>query len=413
MRASTILTSLVFAHSLACTIYEVPDETSSEGSSGGITAGSSSGDVSSETGATSSGADTSTGGEDPTTTSAGSTTTTGVDTTSTQTSNATSAGSDGTTGDPAACDFAKSIQPIFNANCGCHSGVMAALGLVLTEGQAYANLVDVDSVQQPGTPRVAPGNPAGSWLVTKLKPNPPQGKQMPQGGMLAPNQIDLIETWIAAGAPNGSFDCGDNSGGTTGGEPDAGSVEIDHPGPVYVDVGETVDLDAIVYDMEGKPVMDAPVKWIASDEATVFVDGKGTVLGIKAGTAQVTAEVDGVSSKPVTVEVQVSDPPPATFADTLNMLKSNCGCHAGAMPPQGLAFDGDPATVHANLVLAPATQDPASYRVIADAPEQSYLFQKLTRSTPKAGEQMPKGKAPLDAEKVVILLRWIAGGAQP
>lgn len=406
MRASPIFISLVFAHSLACTIYEVPDETSSEGGgSSTTTAGTGSGETSSDTGATSSDGNSSTGGIDPTTTTSPGTTT-GVDTTTTSNpTSATSATSDSTTGDPAACDFATSIQPIFNANCGCHGGDTAPQGLVLSEGKAYGNLVSVESMQQPGTARVEPFNAAGSWLVTKLKPAPPKGVQMPQGGMLAPNQIALIEAWINAGAPNGEFACDD------GGENNAGTVEIDNPGPVFVDIGETVDLDAIVLDMEGKPVMGATVTWVASDEGTFYVDAKGTVLGIKPGTATVVAEVEGVSSKPVTVEVQAGDPLPVPFIDAHNMLKASCGCHAGDMAPAGLAFDGDPAAVHMKLVLAPATQDGNAYRIIADDPGQSYLFRKLTRTVQTTGEQMPKGKAPLETEKVQILLRWILNGA--
>jgi hypothetical protein len=64
-----------------------------------------------------------------------------------------------------------------------------------------------------------------------------------------------------------------------------------------------------------------------------------------------------------------------------------------------------------NLVLAPATQDANAYRIIADDPGQSYLFRKLTRTVQATGEQMPKGKAPLETEKVQILLRWILNGA--
>ncbi|MFY0537949.1 hypothetical protein [Nannocystis pusilla] len=82
----------------------------------------------------------------------------------------------------------------------------------------------------------------------------------------------------------------------------------------------------------------------------------------------------------------------------------------GRDAPAGLAFDLAAPEVHAAL-LAPATQDAQTKRVIPDLPGQSYLFKKLTRTTQTTGEQMPKGKAPLDAEKVQILFRWIFNGA--
>jgi hypothetical protein len=283
---------------------------------------------------------------------------------------------------------------------------MPPKGLVLAAGSAFDNLVGVDSMEQPGTPRVDPGNPAGSYILAKLQGMPPVGDPMPPGGPIDPDDVALIETWIAAGAPEaGAFDCG---GG--GGDGEAGSVTIDEAGPVSVEIGEMLDLDVTVLDDQGQPVMGATVKWISSDEAALFVDAKGTLLGVGPGTAEVTAEVEGVVSDPLSVTVQVSDPPPSSFTDALNVLTTNCGCHKGAMPPAGLAYDLAPADVYTAL-LAPATQDPNSYRVVKDSPGQSYLFKKLTRTIQTTGEQMPKGKAPLEAEKVQVILRWIVNGA--
>ncbi|HEY0136292.1 MAG TPA: hypothetical protein VGB85_19540, partial [Nannocystis sp.] len=113
-----------------------------------------------------------TSGDDPTTGASATTATTDTPTTG-------GPGDDGgapTTGEPGdptgaggECDFAGEIQPIFTASCaGCHGGGQPAQSLSLAEGAAYAALVEVDSVGMPGTLRVAPGDPASSFLVHKL-----------------------------------------------------------------------------------------------------------------------------------------------------------------------------------------------------------------------------------------------------
>lgn len=382
----------------ACTVFVVPEDTDDGGSSGtigGITTG----------GQQTTGEPTT--GPDLTTTSTTSTTSgdpSGDPSTDPSGSPTTSPPPD-TTGEPppADCDYPTAIQPIFTERCGCHNGGMPPKGLVLSQGMSFDSLVGVDSAEQPGTPRVDPGNPAGSWLVTKLKPAPPVGVQMPEGGMLDPDQLALIETWIAAGAPEaGAFACGGGSG-------DAGSVTIDPAGPVEVDIGETLDLDVVVLDGNGDPVPMPTVKWTSSDEKTLYVDGKGLLLGILPGTVQVTAEVDGVVSDPLSVKVTLNDPTPATFNEVLGIL-ANCSCHSGAMPPAMLAFDTGADAVHTAL-LSPSVQDPGLQRIVGDNPTQSYLFQKLTRTTPTKGEQMPKGNAPMPADKAQIILRWILAGA--
>lgn len=50
---------------------------------------------------------------------------------------------------------------------------------------------------------VLPGDPGSSLFLQKLSPNPPCGDRMPVGGApLADAQLDMIRSWIAAGAPN-------------------------------------------------------------------------------------------------------------------------------------------------------------------------------------------------------------------
>jgi hypothetical protein len=103
---------------------------------------------------------------------------------------------------PADDDFTVIQDTIFTPICTvCHAGAQAPLGLRLDEGESYAMLVDVPSVEVPALLRVAPGDPEGSYIVHKIEGSAAIGGQMPLGGPpLDAGQIDLIRQWIAAGA---------------------------------------------------------------------------------------------------------------------------------------------------------------------------------------------------------------------
>ena len=104
---------------------------------------------------------------------------------------------------------------IFNTTCinvGCHNAKDQAGSLVLEAGMAYANLVGAgaapanDAARTAGMLRVDPGNPANSFLITKL--TLPKvfdalfGSRMPSGAPtpLPAEQIDHIRAWILRGA---------------------------------------------------------------------------------------------------------------------------------------------------------------------------------------------------------------------
>ena len=76
-------------------------------------------------------------------------------------------------------------------------------GQVLSPGRAYASVVGVQSHQNPSLLRVAPGDPANSYLYRKIVGAGITGDRMPQGGpYLNDAQIKLIRDWIRRGAPN-------------------------------------------------------------------------------------------------------------------------------------------------------------------------------------------------------------------
>ena len=98
-----------------------------------------------------------------------------------------------------------SIQTvIFNASCIEHHGDHATeADLDLTAGNAYANLVNVASVQV-ALNRVTPGDAENSYLIHKLDGRSGiVGDRMPTNGpFLTTAQIDVIEQWINDGARN-------------------------------------------------------------------------------------------------------------------------------------------------------------------------------------------------------------------
>jgi len=105
----------------------------------------------------------------------------------------------GVSEDPA---FAAEIQPIFSGNCAsaaCH-GTAEQAGLKLSQGSAYAELVNVTSTQDGSKQRVLPNDSANSYIVMKLE-GTGQGARMPSGAAALPdNTIQLIKNWIDQGA---------------------------------------------------------------------------------------------------------------------------------------------------------------------------------------------------------------------
>lgn len=101
-----------------------------------------------------------------------------------------------------------SIQvAVFSQSCafsGCHAGSNPTGGLNLEEGQAYDNLVNVQSREIPRYMRVEPNNPDSSYLIMKLEGSDKIiGQQMPaDGDPLSQEQIDYIREWINDGAKN-------------------------------------------------------------------------------------------------------------------------------------------------------------------------------------------------------------------
>ncbi|MCZ6830128.1 MAG: CHRD domain-containing protein, partial [Gammaproteobacteria bacterium] len=106
---------------------------------------------------------------------------------------------------PAAPTLTELQNTIFTPTCtniGCHSGPAPAVGLNLTAGQTFANLVGIPSAEQAGLSRVDPGSPDTSYLVHKIEGRASiTSSRMPLGGPMLPmQQLQSIRDWISAGA---------------------------------------------------------------------------------------------------------------------------------------------------------------------------------------------------------------------
>lgn len=91
-------------------------------------------------------------------------------------------------------------REVLQPHCGtCHMGGAASGGLNMA---GYHSLVNAPSRESFGLDLIEPNDPAKSYLYLKITGDPSiEGARMPQGGMLSQDNIDLVKSWIEAGAP--------------------------------------------------------------------------------------------------------------------------------------------------------------------------------------------------------------------
>jgi hypothetical protein len=110
--------------------------------------------------------------------------------------------------------FSQLMNTVFTPTCAtgyCHQKDPPPVAPMSLDGpKAYTSLVNVASVQAPGMKRVAPGDPANSYLMHKLRGTAAGigGSGAPVTQMplnkpaLSPQVLKDIEAWIKRGAPN-------------------------------------------------------------------------------------------------------------------------------------------------------------------------------------------------------------------
>ncbi len=104
-------------------------------------------------------------------------------------------------GDGDGPSFARDIAPILDVSCSCHVG--GAGGLTLGTG-AYEALVGAPS--SAGLSYVEPDDVDASYLIHKLRGTQGSvdgggGGSMPVGGSLSDAELETVERWVEAGAP--------------------------------------------------------------------------------------------------------------------------------------------------------------------------------------------------------------------
>ena len=103
--------------------------------------------------------------------------------------------------------FSRVQREVFTPQCaipGCHGGTAADAqeNMPLGEGLSYDAIVQVPSRQMPSLLRVAPGDPANSYLVRKITPGSSiDGAPMPFGATITDADRQLVREWVARGAP--------------------------------------------------------------------------------------------------------------------------------------------------------------------------------------------------------------------
>lgn len=107
--------------------------------------------------------------------------------------------------DPTAT-FTRVQNEIFTPTCStiaCHDTLGQQSQMILTVGRAYANTVNVTSDEVPSLRRIAPNDPANSYLYRKVTGAGITGDRMPQAmPPLSDAQTKLVRDWIRRGAPN-------------------------------------------------------------------------------------------------------------------------------------------------------------------------------------------------------------------
>ena len=105
---------------------------------------------------------------------------------------------------PLADNFASIQVNIFTLSCalsGCHSGAAPPEGLLLSDTNSYANLVDIDSNQNPGLKRIQPGDADNSYLIQKVEGTASVGLRMLRNRpALTNSQIQALRSWVDKGA---------------------------------------------------------------------------------------------------------------------------------------------------------------------------------------------------------------------
>ena len=351
--------------------------------------------------------------------------------------------------------FASIQDNVFTPICtACHTGAAAPLGLRLDAANSYGLLVGVASAQVPSVLRVAPGNPAASYLIQKLEGNAAVGARMPLNGTpLAQADIDIIRQWITDGAQ------------PTPAPPPANPIRVSSLSPLPdssltalpVSVtamfdrapdASTVNSATFLVDRSGGDGTFADGNEVAVTAASITVPAANTssavfdltgiasledtyrvrLLGSAAGNVQdadanaldgefsgTFPSGDGTAGGDFVATFGVLATEPTLESIQTNVFTPRCaGCHTGPTSnvlPAGMDLSSASAS-HASLVGVASIEVPGMERVRAGEPANSYLIHKL-EGTQTVGARMPLLADPLNQLTINAIRQWITDGANP
>ena len=349
----------------------------------------------------------------------------------------------------------QSIQDnIFTPICtACHTGASAPQGLRLDAANSFALLVGVASSEVPGTPRVAAGNPSGSYLIQKLEGSASVGGRMPLGGTpLAQADINMIRQWITDGAQPPPAPPTSAPIKVTSMTPVPGSTPATLPSSIMVAFSRepnasTVNTATFVVDRSGGDgsftegnevaVAAASITVPASNTSSAVFDltgvanvedtyrvrllGSGSSGIIDLGSNALDGEFSGAFPSgngtaggdfAATFLVSATQPTLASIQATVFGPKCS-GCHTGPTSnalPGGMDLTSATAS-RASLVGVTSLEISTVQRVKVGDAANSYVVQKIEGTG--AGARMPFGGPPLNPVTIAAIRKWITDGAAP
>ena len=125
----------------------------------------------------------------------------------------------------------------------------------------------------------------------------------------------------------------------------AASVAITPETATLSSVGETVQLETVVYDAEGAAIPDAPVMWSSDDPVVAAVDANGLVTAVSNGSVQITATSGDASAiSVITVKQAAASVIITPEAATLDSIGEAVQFEAVAYDMEGAAVSGAPVS---------------------------------------------------------------------
>jgi hypothetical protein len=346
----------------------------------------------------------------------------------------------------------ESIQAnVFEPLCShCHAGANAPAGLRLDAANSYAMLVGIASVERPNLRRVAPGDPANSYLIHKLEGTQAIGERMPAGLPPLPQaDIDVIRQWIADGAQPSSSATGPIR--VTSLSPAPSSTQIALPASIAVGFDRELNapsvttasftlrragVDRTLGTADDVAITPASVTVPAANprsavmslagvanvldryQITLVGTGSAAILDLSGNALdgepiRLLPSGDGVAGGDYTATFDVAGTQATLASIQANVFSTRCaGCHngSGASLPGALNLTSAAAS-HAALVGVASLEVPALQRVAAGNPGNSYLIRKLEGGPSIVGNRMPLVGPPLDQATIDAIRLWITNGA--